>query len=1512
MKKCFKKTLSFILVLTIILSLFSGLSINTYADDLPSSGSCGENVTYTFDSETGTLTISGSGAMFDYLYAYPPFYIFRDDIVHLEVLDGVTSIGSAAFQSCSGLTSVALSDSVTSIGNNAFYNCSGLKELTMPCSAKIYNSSNTFYNCTNIEKVILSKGTGSMCGYIYSTETKYWYTPWYLSRNSLKELIIEDGIKYISANAFNGCSGLTNITIPDSVTSIGQYAFYGCSGLTNIIIPSAVKNIGQQAFQDCRSLKSVVLPSSIESIGLYVFNWCNNLKTAGPTGSNCDLEFGWETAIPNNAFYGCSSLTSITIPDSVTSIGDGAFCGCSGLTNIAFPDSVTSIGASAFSGCSGLTSITIPEAVTSIGGGAFYNCSGLTGNIIIPDSVTSIGSSAFYGCSGLINIIIPESITSIGDSAFYGCSELKSITIPNSVTSIGYFTFRGCSGLTSVTIGNSVTSIGSRAFVYCSKLTSVTIPDSVESIGEDAFLGCSKLATIDITSNNCRIYNSANTLPETATIIINGSKNVCDYAKKYNRNYICNHIEESDEAKEPTCTDVGLTAGTHCKVCGTVLVEQEISAPSLGHTPAEAVRENEVAPTCVKAGSYDEVVYCSVCKQEISRKTETIAKLAHTPANEPVKENEVAPTCTEAGSYDDVVYCTVCKQELSRQTKAIDKLGHDLKVVETIAPTYTEEGYDVLQCQRAGCNYSCYGNYVPATLASISVSLKEPISLLERADAKCYDRTDLAAMQQYGEFYYEYNYSIFKPGNAITLTATDGTKEVFTYSEDTGEFMNAEGEGIYPAVTDTQSEITPWTVGTNYFTVSYGDKSVNVPVTIRKNPIVQIVFMPKNPYIYTQYADGDWDTYQASEFDAPVRYFRYDLPSFKSGDMLAVSYDDGVLHYNTDYTYNETKKAFVSATGESISDSEVKCGYRDGNCLDWTIGERGGWFEFAYLGCTTYAGVKIRENYVQSIAFTPLKPYEVIEGNSKEHFKNWDDESESYIEGDYYDAFDIYVLGNQLTVNYKNGSSDTFTCLQINDGLVFANASGEVISPKSVSNQYQKPWTLGSNNTFTVKWSGAQVSVPVTMLESPISDIAYNPAKPVVLVENTGGYYRDNDWYHGKVFFYDNPLFKEGDELLLYYKTGATKKYTAKFVNGKVDFYDSVGNLLEGILWVDDNYQYENPWHLGNYNACVVYYMGQSASVPVSVVKNHTYVTSVIKQPTCTSKGVTQYVCTDCGDTYLETIPMIPHTSASAIKENEVAATCTAVGSYDRVVKCSVCGTEISRESVAIAKLSHSYKNTKIVKPTTVKAGYTNQKCSACGTTRRVCTAPTGVIKTVKCKARSSNAETIYWSAIKGAEGYQIQVSNAAGNAWDKIYNAKTKTSYTIKSLAAGGTYKFRVRIYAKGVDGKYYYASWTKAITSPTLPNGTSLTKVTAGSKSFTAQWKQNKTVNGYQIQYSTNSKFTGAKTVTIKSNKTLKTTVKKLRAKKVYYVRIRTYKTISKVNYFSTWSKAVKVKTK
>ena len=200
----------------------------------------------------------------------------------------------------------------------------------------------------------------------------------------------------------------------------------------------------------------------------------------------------------DGAFSGCSGLTSLTIPSSVTEIGNYAFDGCSGLTSLTLPSGITSISDYAFEYCSGLTSLTIPSGVTSIGDRAFSGCSGLT-SLTIPSSVTEIGESAFQGCSGLTSLTIPSGVTSIGWGAFSGCSGLTSLTIPSSVTSIGGGAFKGCSGLTSLTIPSSVTSIGEQTFEGCSGLTSIYVyPENLPELGTDIFTGCD--------AKNCTVY----------------------------------------------------------------------------------------------------------------------------------------------------------------------------------------------------------------------------------------------------------------------------------------------------------------------------------------------------------------------------------------------------------------------------------------------------------------------------------------------------------------------------------------------------------------------------------------------------------------------------------------------------------------------------------------------------------------------------------------------------------------------------------------------------------------------------------------------------------------------------------------------------------------------------------------------------------------------------------------------------------------------------------------------
>lgn len=283
---------------------------------------------------------------------------------------------------------------------------------------------------------------------------------------------------------------------------------------------------------------------AVEIDGIW-YNLVNKTKTAEVTrnpsvGSWLECYTG-DITIPTKVTYESTEY-------SVTSIGNSAFgststTNISGLTSVIIPNSVTTIGGCAFMGCNGLTTLVIPNSVTTIEGSAFYGCSGLT-SLVLSNNITVIEGNLFDGCSGLSSITIPEGVISIGSLAFNGCTGLKSIDIPNSVTTIGgVYTFRGCSELISIKLSNNTTTIGGYSFNGCTNLTSITIPNSVTQIGKEAFKGCSNLKTVIIGANtwnvmtktfaNCSeltdVFCFAGSVPTTVSDVFNDSG--IEYAK---------------------------------------------------------------------------------------------------------------------------------------------------------------------------------------------------------------------------------------------------------------------------------------------------------------------------------------------------------------------------------------------------------------------------------------------------------------------------------------------------------------------------------------------------------------------------------------------------------------------------------------------------------------------------------------------------------------------------------------------------------------------------------------------------------------------------------------------------------------------------------------------------------------------------------------------------------------------------------------------------------------------
>ncbi len=460
------------------------------------------------------------------------------DMSAVTIPDTVTEIGDYAFAGCTGLTSIVIPDSVTAIGASAFQSCKNLESVTLPTGITELKDY-TFMRCDSLREINIPESVVSIGCYTLPS-----YSPWADAMRETDPLIvvndivvdgtkcdgdivIPDGTRSIVPCAFLN-STITSVAFPDTLERIGGAAFMSCTALRAIHLPDSMRVLGNSVFVGCTSLEEVTLPAFLEEIGSSVFidtPWLEAQREKDPL-----------VVVGDCLIDGVACEGDVVIPNTVTKIQDQAFYQCKGITSVDIPDSVTSIGYRAFGECRALTTVTMADSVETMGTQVFWNCSSLQ-NVTLSGSLKRLPSYTFDGCAALTTLTIPEGIEVIGDYAFE------------------------VSGLTEITFPESLTTVENGAFFNCSQLGSVVFPKSVSSIGVDLFMYCTKLETVTIENPYCTIYDKdasiANGKDGEGTYVFSGSiygytdSTAQAYADKYGRTFV-----SIGEMPESLCGDV--------------------------------------------------------------------------------------------------------------------------------------------------------------------------------------------------------------------------------------------------------------------------------------------------------------------------------------------------------------------------------------------------------------------------------------------------------------------------------------------------------------------------------------------------------------------------------------------------------------------------------------------------------------------------------------------------------------------------------------------------------------------------------------------------------------------------------------------------------------------------------------------------------------------------------------------------------------------------------------------
>ncbi len=1461
-------------------------------------GTCGENVTWIYDSETTILTITGTGAMAD----EAPWEAYCGLIRGIDIKDGVTSIGIGAFCGCVSLTSVIIpgsvkiigdnafggceklsnvriSEGVTSIGDDVFKECIALEEITIPESVETIGE-DAFNSCTMLMTITIPKnvtviGEGAFCNCTRLTEinvdegnTTYSSEDGVLFNEGKTELIcypagkvgdyeVPSGVTRISDYAFSSRGEFFAVTIPVSVTTIGDYAFVGCEDVNLIVEPGsyahefATTNSIPYTFNGYNEAETAQIEKLLFTLNAdsesYSVTFCDT-QISGALKIPATYNGKPVTEIGDSAFRDCIELTSVTIPDSITTIGGSAFRDCTELESVTIGDNVEEIGEYAFSNCGKLTSVTIPDSVTAIGEYAFFWCENLE-TVTIPDRVTTIGSDAFAYCSSLISVTIGKGVTTIAEDAFDSCANLASISVDDANTE--YSSVDGVlfnkekteliyyplgKDAKSYTIPDGVTSIGGIAFYGCTSLESVTIPDSVTTIGVFAFYGCTSLESVII--------------PDSVTTIDEGAFMDCTALETVT----IPGIE----------TTIGDNAFSGC-LNVTLLVKEYSSAHDY------ASKNNIEYITYVGgSGELGKLTFTPIYEEADNENSEITGYSVtdcHTSISGaltiPSKYNGYSVTAIGANAFSNCTSLT--SVEIPDSVKTIGENA------------FKDCSENLLLLVEGGSDLEEYAE--TQGIVYISFKTDENSNNAEVVDCSRLITGSLTIPSEYS------SYSVTAIDNNAFVTCTELTSVIIPKS------VTTIGENAF-ANCDTLNSVeilgNVTIIGARTFEYCTSLSSITIPESVTE--------IGENAFA---------DCNNLSSITIPEGVTTIGDKAFSNCTSLqTATIENGVTTIGEGaFSYCTTLSSItipdsVTTIGRNAFDSCT-------NLESVTIGEKVGKIDDGTFGnCTSLKTIKIPDSVktIGAYAFkdcSSLKEIaipESVETIGAEAFYNCGNLKYIFFEGT---EDSQKKLGDALVTNAKihyGSSTHTFNENYTVDTEPTCSEKGSESQHCKYCDLTQNERPVKENGHTSVKGGTEKAHTICDVCEEILSaehefvskitteptctkegvktftcECGYTYTKPVATLGHDKVSHSAKSatceaigWYaYDTCSRCDYTTYKEiaklGHDIVIdkaveatCTKTGLTEGSHCTRCNDKTVKQNVIPTKAHTEVTVTGKAATCTATGLTDGKKCSV--CGATTVAQQTIAKKaHTEVTVTGKAATCTATGLTDgKKCSVCGVTTVEQ-KVIAATGHKEVTVTGKAATCTESGLTDGK-KCSVCST-VTKEQETIKAKGHTITVVGKKDATTKEIGYTGDKvCSVCKTViEKGKEIPKIIASLATPTVTRKNTKTgikVSWNTIENAEKYVVyqRVYNAKTKKYSKWKKIKTTTglSYTDKTVKLGTKYSYTVKAYNGDTKSKY---TATKGLTYNVTPT----VKVANSSTGVKVTWSTVANATGYTVYSST-----------------------------------------------------------